>query len=82
MANATGSAAQEAREAKAVTEAARSLALHPGGPMARPPEAQTDTFASLRAKQEKIIQAIEASQSAEPQSQKGPHQRSRGAPRV
>jgi len=60
VANATASAAREAREAKAVTEAARSLARHPGEPLARPPEAQTDTLANLRAEQEKIVQKIEA----------------------
>lgn len=64
------SAAQEAREAAAATEAARSLAQHPGQPLS-PAVVQTDALARLRAEQEQIIRDIEASQKAEAQSQKG-----------
>ena len=81
VANATASAAWEAREAKAASEAARSLARHPGEPFVAP-AAQTDALASLRAEQEKIIRDIEVSESAEPQSQKCQQLSSRGAPRV
>jgi type IV secretory pathway VirD2 relaxase len=81
VANATASAAQEASEAKAATEAARSLSRHPGEPLP-PPAAQTDALGGLRAEQEKIIRDIEASESAEPQSQKGQHLGSKGTPRV
>ncbi len=80
VASATASAAQEAREAKAATEAARSLARHPGEPLVAP-AAQTDALANLRAEQEKIIRDIEASESAEPQSQKGQHISASRAPR-
>jgi len=82
VANATVAAAREAREAKAAAEAAESLSKHPGEPLGRPPADQPDPLASLRAEQEKIIRDIEASESAEPQSQKGQHQSSKGAPRV
>ncbi|MFD2029514.1 hypothetical protein ACFSKM_02605 [Ancylobacter dichloromethanicus] len=64
------SAAQEAREAAAATQAARSLAQHPGQPLS-PAVLQTDALARLRAEQEQIIRDIEASQKAEAQSQKG-----------
>lgn len=64
------SAAQEAREAAAATEAARSLAQHPGQPLSTA-VVQTDALARLRAEQEQIIRDIEASQKAEAQSQKG-----------
>jgi hypothetical protein len=81
VAHATGSAAREAREAKAVTKAARSLAQHPGKPLP-PASIKADMLTSLRAEQEKIVQEIEASESADPQSRKGLHQSSRGAPRI
>ena len=81
VANATASAAQEAREAKAASEAARSLAQPPGKPLP-PASIKTDTLASLRAEQEKIVQEIEASESAAPQAQKGQHISSGRSPGV
>ncbi|AZO81985.1 MULTISPECIES: relaxase/mobilization nuclease domain-containing protein [unclassified Bosea (in: a-proteobacteria)] len=64
------SAAQEAREARAATEAARSLARHPGERLSVA-VAQTDALAQLRIEQERVIREIEASERAESQSQKG-----------
>ncbi len=80
VANAETSAAREAREAKAATEAARSLAQHPGERLS-PALAQTDALARLRQEQEQIIREIEASESAEPQSQKGQHNSAGRGPR-
>jgi hypothetical protein len=81
VATATVSAAREVREVKAATEAARSLARHPGKPLAAP-AAPTDALANLRAEQEKIIRDIEANESGAPQSQKGQNLSSGGAPRI
>jgi hypothetical protein len=63
------SAAQEAREAAAATEAARSLAQHPVERLA-PGLIQSDALARLRAEQEQIIREIEASEKAQTQSAK------------
>ncbi len=81
VANATASAAREAREARAATEAAESLSRHPGESLP-PPAGQTEALAGLRAEQEKIIRDIEASESEEPQSQKGQHNSQGRGPRV
>lgn len=64
------SAAQEAREARAATDAARTLAQHPGERLS-PAVAQTKALTRLRAEQEGVIREIEASDRAAAQSQKG-----------
>ena len=60
------SAAQEAREARAATEAARMLARHPGDRLS-PGLVETDALAQLRAEQERVIREIEASDRLEAQ---------------
>lgn len=60
------SAAQEAREARAATEAARMLARHPGDRLS-PGLVKTDALAQLRAEQERVIREIEASDRLEAQ---------------
>lgn len=60
------SAAQEACEAKAATEAARALAQHPADRLS-PSLVKTDALAELRAEQERVIREIEASDRLEAQ---------------
>ena len=72
------SAAQEAREARAATEAARTLALHPGDRLS-PTLVKTDALVQLRAEQERVIREIEASDRLE--AQKGQRMGPRGGGR-
>ena len=60
----------------APTLAALTLALTSASALA-----QTDALARLRQEQEQVIREIEASESAEPQSQKGQHMNSGRSPR-
>lgn len=63
------SSAQEAREARAATEAARTLAQHSGERLS-PALVKTDALVQLRAEQERVVREIEADHAAA-QSQTG-----------